>query len=68
MAWEWQFEKEDGSVTEPPAAPGDFSTQSDAESWIGEVWPDLLEQGVEQVNLLEDGTKVYGPMSLRSSE
>ncbi|GAA1934532.1 hypothetical protein GCM10009716_46950 [Streptomyces sodiiphilus] len=68
MAWEWRFERADGSVTEPAAAPGDFGTQGDAESWIGETWQELLEQGVDQVTLLEDGTEVYGPMNLHAAQ
>lgn len=64
MAWTWRFEKADGSETEPPEAPGEFSTQGDAESWIGETWRDLLAAGVEQAVLTEDGTAVYGPMKL----
>ncbi|WP_326599434.1 hypothetical protein [Streptomyces sp. NBC_01803] len=68
MAWEWRFEKADGSPTEPSQAPGDFGTQGDAESWIGEAWPELLTDGIDQVSLLEDGTKVYGPMSLHTAE
>ena len=42
-----------------------FPSQSDAESWLGEVWQELLHAGVEQVTLREDDRKVYGPMSLR---
>ncbi|TDC68935.1 hypothetical protein [Streptomyces hainanensis] len=67
MAWEWRFEKADGTSTEPSQDPGDFGTQGDAESWIGEIWGELLEEGVDQVSLLEDGTKIYGPMSLHSA-
>ncbi|SOD58820.1 hypothetical protein SAMN06297387_101341 [Streptomyces zhaozhouensis] len=67
MAWEWRFEKADGSATEPPQDPGDFGTQGDAESWIGEIWPELLDGGIDQVTLLEDGSEVYGPMSLHSA-
>src|ERR687889_399932 len=44
-----------------------FPSQSDAESWIGEVWRDLLEDGVEPVTLFEGDREVYGPMSLHSS-
>ncbi|WP_059006942.1 hypothetical protein [Streptomyces specialis] len=68
MAWEWRFEKADGSAAEPSQAPGDFGTQGDAESWIGEAWPELLAEGIEAASLLEDGAKVYGPMSLRTAE
>ncbi len=67
MAWEWRFEKADGSTTEPSQAPGDFGTQGDAESWIGEIWQELLNEGVDQVSLLEDGARVYGPMSLHAA-
>ena len=41
-----------------------FPTQSDAESWFGEVWHDLSAAGVAAVTLHRDGQKVYGPMSL----
>jgi hypothetical protein len=41
-----------------------FGSQGDAESWIGEHWRSLLESGVDQVTLLDDGTPEYGPMSL----
>ena len=41
-----------------------FSSQGDAESWIGENWRGLLDAGVDQVSLTEDGRVEYGPMSL----
>lgn len=68
MAWTWRFEKSDGSETAPAVEPEEFSTQGDAESWVGEVWQDLLEGGADQVTLLEDGTEVYGPMSLHAEQ
>jgi len=63
MAWSWRCE--DGSGN-PVAGVGDltFPTQADAETWIGETWRDLADQGVEQVVLLEGDREVYGPMSL----
>jgi hypothetical protein len=65
MTWTWQFEKEDGSVVSSRELPKEtFSSQGDAESWIGEAWRGLLESGVDQVSLLEDGRVVYGPMGL----
>ncbi|MBQ0868045.1 hypothetical protein ACH4RA_32235 [Streptomyces smyrnaeus] len=67
MAWTWRFEKADGTETEPAVQPEEFSTQSDAESWIGEVWRELLEGGTDQVTLQEDGSTVYGPMSLHAA-
>ena len=45
-----------------------FPTQSDAESWLGEEWRTLLEDGVEAVHLLENDQVVYGPMSLRPAQ
>ena len=41
-----------------------FSSQSDAESWLGEVWRSLVDAGAIQVTLVEDAREVYGPMSL----
>ena len=67
MAWTWRFEKAEGTGTGPAVPPGEVPKQGDAESWIGEVWKELLEGGVEQVTLLEDDTVVYGPMSLSAA-
>lgn len=64
--WSWRFEDADAVVVGVPGAPSrGFSTQSDAESWLGEQWRTLLDGGVEAVHLLQDGAVVYGPMSLR---
>ncbi len=41
-----------------------FTSQSDAETWLGEIWRELAEDGVESVVLLEADREVYGPMSL----
>lgn len=43
-----------------------FTAQSDAETWVGESWRDLLEQGVSSVVLLDGEREVYGPMSLEA--
>jgi hypothetical protein len=68
MIWTWRYEKADGSVIASPLGAEEFPTQGDAESWIGEKWKELLAGGVDQVVLLEDGAKVYGPMSLHPTE
>lgn len=63
--WRWQYMRSDGS--EPPSSaptPGTFPTQAEAESFIGESYQELLEDGVDQVSLFEGDRKVYGPMSL----
>jgi hypothetical protein len=64
MVWTWRFEKADGTEVQPAVQPEEFTTQGDAESWVGEVWKELLEGGTDQVTLFEADTKVYGPMSL----
>ncbi|KUN05622.1 hypothetical protein AQI95_15595 [Streptomyces yokosukanensis] len=66
-AWTWRFEKADGTEVQPPVQPEEFTTQGDAESWIGEEWRALLDGGVEQVRLFEEGTEIYGPMSLQAA-
>ena len=70
MAWTWRYEDSNGGEVSPGTAPtGEpFPTQSDAETWLGENWRELLSAGVEQVSLLEAGRQVYGPMSLRPAD
>jgi hypothetical protein len=69
MSWTWQLEKEDGTVLVSRGLPKEtFSSQGDAESWIGENWRTLLDAGVDQVTLFEEGRAEYGPMSLHPGE
>jgi hypothetical protein len=69
MAWSWQLEKHDGTVVTSRSLPKEtFGSQGDAESWLGENWRTLLEGGVDQVTLLEEGRTEYGPMSLHPAE
>jgi hypothetical protein len=62
--WCWRYERTDGSVVETAVPSETFPAQADAETWIGEEWASLLEQGVDAVTLLEGERVVYGPMSL----
>lgn len=68
--WWWRLEDADGTeVTlsgEAAEEYGDrrFPSQADAESWIGETWSELKDEGVVQVTLIELDRVVYGPMSL----
>lgn len=62
-AWSWRYEDEQGTTVEGPVAPP-FDNRSDAESWLGEAWPELSDAGVHQVTLLSEGRVVYGPMGL----
>ncbi len=64
MAWTWTIETSDGTPVELDFDVPEFSSQSDAESWLGEVWRDLSEAGAGQATLLDDDHVVYGPMSL----
>ena len=70
MSFRWQYETSEGSPVEHPEVPAEasFPSQSDAESWIGEEWRTLLDSGVDQVVLVEDGSVVYGPMSLHPAD
>lgn len=65
MAWTWSYQS---SVADAPSQSQEFPTQSDAETWIGETWQELLESGVDAVFLVEDDHEVYGPMSLHPAE
>jgi hypothetical protein len=66
MPWTWHYTDSEGQpVDQQPPHSQQFPTQSDAETWIGETWQELLDSGVEGVVLFEDDHVVYGPMSLR---
>ena len=67
--WRWRYEDASGAETETVegASVSGFPSQSDAESWIGEVWRDLVEDGVHQVTLFEGDREVYVPMSLHAA-
>jgi hypothetical protein len=64
MPWTWRYEKSDGAVMDAGLQEAIFASQGDAESWLGENWRALLESGIDQVTLLDDDRKEYGPMSL----
>ncbi|MGL5859621.1 MAG: hypothetical protein ACRC35_14690 [Angustibacter sp.] len=67
--WTWRYVDPDGRDVVPALAPAEpFASQSDAESWLGENWRELLSVGVEAVHLREDDADSYGPMSLRPAE
>ncbi|MBA2638997.1 MAG: hypothetical protein H0U77_03165 [Nocardioidaceae bacterium] len=66
MAWTWRLEDDVGSEVSADDGSPSFPSQSDAESWLGEQWPELLEAGVTQVVLQEGDRRVYGPMGLRT--
>jgi hypothetical protein len=65
MPWNWRYENVDGKPVTGPAET--FSSQADAESWIGQEWRTLAEAGVAQVALIEDDRVDY-QMSLLPAE
>nr|WP_296075800.1 hypothetical protein [uncultured Actinoplanes sp.] len=65
MPWSWRYENVDGQPVSGPAET--FSSQADAESWIGQEWRQLAESGVATVVLVEDDRVEY-PMSLLPAE
>lgn len=69
-AWHWRLLDADGT-TLAAAAGGEaaerrFGSRSDAETWLGESWPDLWGGGVSAVELREDDRLVHGPIRLRA--
>ena len=67
MVWTWRYEKADGSVVAPAGgSQEEFPGQGDAESWIGESWKQLVEDGVDTAVLLDDDRVIYS-MSLHES-
>jgi hypothetical protein len=64
--WWWRLEDATGTEVPPPAEHADqrFTSQADAESWVGEVFSELASAGVDAVTLFELDREVYGPMSL----
>lgn len=62
LHWHWQCLDAAGAVVERETE--EFPTRADAESWIGEAWSELADEGVASVVLFEGNREVYGPMSL----
>jgi hypothetical protein len=65
MPWSWRYEDVDGKPVDGPAET--FSSQADAESWIGQEWRQLQAGGVSTVTLVEDDRVDY-QMSLQPAE
>ena len=60
MGWTWTYANESGTAVSPASGTDEaFASQADAESWIGENFRTLLEEGVDTVTLLEDGSVTY---------
>jgi hypothetical protein len=61
MSWFWTFESASG---EPVGQSETFESRGDAETWVGEMFGDLLAEGVTQVRLFDGVKEIYGPMPL----
>jgi hypothetical protein len=64
MTWTWAFESSSGDVIGRSEV---FESRGDAESWVGEAFGDLVEQGIDQVRLFDGDSEIYGPMSLHAT-
>lgn len=62
--WTWRFEDASARPMSVPLS-DTFASRADAESWIGEHWPEVAAQGVAQAQLLGGGAPVGGPIPLR---
>jgi hypothetical protein len=64
--WWWRLDDEAGNevAASEEYAGQRFVSQADAESWVGEAWAELADEGVASVTLFEGDRAVYGPMSL----
>jgi hypothetical protein len=69
LSWHWRLLDTDGATTEDAAFLGAverrFGSRSDAETWLGESWPDLWSGGVAAVELYEDDRCISGAIPLR---
>jgi len=65
MTWSWRYEAEDGRKDAGSSEP--FASQSDAESWLGQSWRDLVADGVVTAVLLEDDRVEYRMSLLQAS-
>jgi len=70
MTWHWRFEDPAGVAMDPASLgveEAESENQSDAESWLGENWRELLARGVATVTLFDGDTEIYGPMGLSAT-
>jgi hypothetical protein len=64
--WWWRLDAADGSEVAPEGGRQEFPTRGDAESYVGEFWAELAQQGAASVTLFDGEREVYGPMSLEA--
>lgn len=64
FSWSFTTATGDPVIVSDDFADQRFDDKTQAETWIGDVFSDLLAEGVDEVTLHEGDTPVYGPMSL----
>src|SRR5699024_6576470 len=68
MAWIWRYHGADGNIPTEEELPNEsFTSQGDAESWLGENWQEPSEGGVTTVVRWEHDRGIY-TMSLQPVE
>jgi len=59
--WVWAFDDAEGNELEEPVSPV-FSSQFDAEAWLGEHWRAVSVRGARRARLLHDGEPATAPV------
>ncbi|NUS72601.1 MAG: hypothetical protein HOQ05_04255 [Corynebacteriales bacterium] len=59
MSWSWEYLYENAQDAPEQSGEEAFTSQSDAETWLGEHWRSLAEDGVSSVRLVEDARVEY---------
>jgi hypothetical protein len=62
--WEWVLDDAQGRPVTAVVSPV-FTTQFDAEQWLGERWRELAAAGAASARLLHDGTQATPAVELR---
>ena len=66
MTWAWRYEGTNGQ--KQAGVSESFPSQSDAESWMGQSWRDLVAAGVGAAVLTEDDRVEYRMSLLPAAE
>ena len=66
MAWAWRYEGANGQ--KQAGGSESFANQSDAESWLGQSWRELVAAGVVTAVLMEDDRVEYRMSLLPAGE
>jgi hypothetical protein len=66
MSWTWRYEGANGQ--KQAGGSESFPSQSDAESWLGQSWRELLGAGVVAVQLVENDRVEYRMSLLPAGE